>query len=127
MRPNRWTGLDWWHRTAIVAFAVTGLALVGAFVLAGWLDEAARAGRMGSVSWISLSIFPLFMVLAVALLGAAQRTVNMRMGHTHHTKALFTSTARRVEDEMPNTGQVEVVLDEQGQPVTAIEKEAAAP
>ncbi|MEM9732927.1 MAG: hypothetical protein AAF903_05490 [Pseudomonadota bacterium] len=127
MRPNRWTGLDWWHRTAIVAFVVTGLSLVGAFGLSAWLDNASRAGRMGSISWIALSIFPLFMVLAVALLGAAQRGVNMRMGQTHRTKAVFISTARREEDEAENTGQVEILLDEHGQPADAVEKEAVAP
>lgn len=115
MKPNRWTGLDWWQRTTIVAFGVTAFAVSGALVLSTWLYNAASAGRMGTVSWISLSIFPLFMVLAVALLASAQRMVNMRMGHTHRTKPVSVSTARR-EEEDQGTAQVEFILDDAGEP-----------
>ncbi len=84
MRFNNWSKLSWWQKTRTIALAFAGLGIVSTFLLTISLAGILQTNAMQSFAWITFSVFPLLIVVAIASFAHLQSQTNLRSGNAQN-------------------------------------------
>ena len=85
MRLDNWTRLSWWHRTRLAMTATVLVAATLATLLVILISALESSDFLPSMTWLSFTAFPLFIVVAIATLARLQQRINIRSPQSSNT------------------------------------------